>query len=182
MILTAQAIERGVEDGRITIDPFDHASLNPNSYNFHLGKQLHVYTDEVLDPFKPRHTRVISIDEEEGYLLQPGELYLGYTQEVIGSDHVVPMIFARSSIARLGLFVQITAPLGDLGYIGQWTLQLTCVKPLRVYAGVPIGQVLFFEAQGEVDLYSGKYQHGRGPQASKLQSGLQGEQANDSDK
>lgn len=70
-------------------------------------------------------------------------------------------------MGRLGLFVEITAPIGDIGFHGQWTLQLTPVRPLRVYAGMEIGQIMFFMATGPVDLYAGKYQGSQGPQPSR---------------
>lgn len=79
----------------------------------------------------------------------------------------MPIIRARSSIARLGLFVHVTADLIDLGSFGQLTLQLHAVQPVRIYPGMLIGQVTFWEATGERVLYDGKYQHSRGPQPSK---------------
>lgn len=167
MILTADQIQREREAGLITIEPFDVQQLNPNSYNFRLGSTLLTYLNPTLDVRQEQPTRQ-HIIPEEGFLLQPDELYLGHTIEQIGSTRYVPMIFGRSSVARLGLFVQITAPLGDLGYLGQWTLQLSCIRPLRVYAEMNIGQVLFIESTGERTMYAGKYQSSRGPQPSQL--------------
>lgn len=103
----------------------------------------------------------------DGFELQPHRIYLAATQERIGSDFVVPVIRARSSIARLGLFVHVTADLIDLGSFGQLTLQLHAVQPVRIYPGMLIGQVTFWETTGERVLYDGKYQGSRGPQPSK---------------
>jgi dCTP deaminase len=100
-------------------------------------------------------------------VLQPGELYLGHTVEEVGSDLYVPLLFGRSSVGRLGLFVEITAPIGDLGFHGQWTLMLTPTRPLRVYPGMKIGQVMFFVSAGAMDLYRGKYRGSAGPQPSR---------------
>jgi dCTP deaminase len=75
----------------------------------------------------------------------------------MGSTRYVPIIKGRSSIARLGLFITITADLIDIGSINQWTLQLHCVVPVRVYPGMPIGQVTFWKAHGKIELYNGKY-------------------------
>lgn len=167
MILTATEIDKERSAGRLSIEPYDAAQLNPNSYNFRLGQTLLTYTQEVLD-VKEEQPTVAHLIPKEGFILQPGELYLGHTEERFGSTHHVPMIFGRSSVARLGLFVQITAPLGDLGFLGQWTLQLTCVRPLKVYAGMTIGQALFIKASGELAQYQGKYQGSVGASASQI--------------
>jgi dCTP deaminase len=69
-------------------------------------------------------------------------------------------------VGRLGLFIDITADLIDLGSINQWTLQLHCVQPVRVYPGMLIGQVTFWKTLGRRTLYNGKYQHLESPVAS----------------
>ncbi|MFD7732316.1 dCTP deaminase [Kitasatospora phosalacinea] len=166
MILTGPEITAGAGDGRIAISPFRPEQVNPNSYNVTLGSSLLTYTDEVIDAHRPNPTRTHYIGAE-GFVLDPGELYLGHTVESLGSDTYVPLLFGRSSVGRLGLFVEITAPIGDIGFHGQWTLMLSAVRPLRVYAGMKIGQVMFFASQGDIDLYRGKYQRSVGPQVSR---------------
>ncbi|MEU0242858.1 dCTP deaminase [Streptomyces sp. NPDC012474] len=166
MILTGPEITAAAHDGRLRITPFSAEQVNPNSYNVRLGSTLIVYTSEVLDAHRPNPTRDITI-APEGEVLQPGELYLGHTLEEVGSDTFVPLLFGRSSIGRLGLFVEITAPIGDIGFHGQWTLMLTPTRPLRVYAGMRIGQIMFFVSTGDIDPYRGKYQAAAGPQPSR---------------
>ncbi|MFF0001164.1 dCTP deaminase [Streptomyces avermitilis] len=166
MILTGPEIQAAASDGRISISPFNADQVNPNSYNVCLGHKLLTYTDEVIDPYRPNPTREIIIGEE-GHVLQPDQLYLGHTMERVGSDTYVPLLFGRSSVGRLGLFVEITAPIGDIGFHGQWTLMLAPVRPLRVYPGMKIGQIMFFVSLGEIDLYRGKYQSSAGPQESR---------------
>jgi dCTP deaminase len=79
------------------------------------------------------------------------------------------MLEGRSSIGRLGLFVHITAGFGDVGFNGFWTLEIFCVQPIRVYAGVEICQIFYHSLEGEHARYSsGKYQNNRGIQASML--------------
>jgi dCTP deaminase len=165
VILTGPEITAAVADGRLRIDPFVHGQVNPNSYNVRLGETLMIYTDPVIDAHRRNPTRSLRI-HDSGYELQPDELYLGHTQEKVGSDIFVPLLFGRSSVGRLGLFVEITAPIGDIGFYGQWTLMLSCIRPLRVYPGMRIGQIMFFLSVGPIDLYQGKYQAARGPQAS----------------
>ena len=115
MILSGNKIRNEVENGRIVIEPFDSNMLNPNSYNYELGDYLKVYESDILDSKIKNKTRIIKIPDE-GIVLMPNKLYLGYTKEVIGSDYFVPIITGRSSTGRLGLFVQITADLVDIGF------------------------------------------------------------------
>lgn len=154
MILTGSEIELEVKKGNITLKPFRKRLLNPNSYNYRLGDQLLVVQDRVIDVRKPSKTRSITIPRE-GYVLKPGVLYLGYTLEAIGSSAFVPSLIGRSSLGRLGLFLQITADLGHLGTNHKWTLELTVVQPLRIYPGMRIGQVSFWKPLG-LDLLGGK--------------------------
>jgi len=167
MILTGPEIERQVKEGRIYISPFDPRQINPNSYNFRLGKWLKWYDEEVLDVRKQNSTRCIEM-ESAGYLLRSDRIYLGHTVEVMGSDFFVPIIRARSSVARLGLFVHVTADLIDIGSRNQWTLQLHAVQPIRIYPDMLIGQVTFWCVKGDIVLYDGKYQGSIGPQESKI--------------
>ena len=167
MILTGPQIVSSVEDGSIAISPFELGLVNPNSYNIRLGATLVTYADGVIDALRPNPVEQTEIGPE-GFVLQPGELYLGHSVESVGSDRFVPLLFGRSSVGRLGLFVEITAPIGDIGFHGRWTLMLSAIRPLRVYANMQIGQILFFESSGEIVLYEGKYQGAVGPRESEF--------------
>jgi dCTP deaminase len=167
MILTGPEIWQQVKDGRIQIDPFRPEQLNPNSYNFRIGRTLKWYREAVLDPARRNEAACVELDDD-GIVLQPDRIYLGHTEEVMGSDHFVPIIRARSSVARLGLFVHVTADLIDIGSHNQWTLQLHAVQPVRIVPGLEIGQVTFWTVEGEIVLYNGKYQGSRGPQESLI--------------
>lgn len=167
MILSGNEITKQVKKGRITISPFDEKCVNPNSYNVELGDYLKVYEDEVLDSKKPLKTKTIEIPDD-GLVLMPNKIYLGFTKEVIGSDYFVPTLTGRSSTGRLGLFVQITADLVDIGFKGNLTFQLHAVQPLKIYKGMKIGQIIFWKVKGKIKLYQGKYQNSVGPQESKV--------------
>ena len=105
----------------------------------------------------------------EGLVLRPGRLYLGSTNEFTAADDCVPMLEGRSSIGRLGLYVHVTAGFGDVGFHGCWTLEISCVQPIRIYAGVEICQIYFHTILGDYTPYaSGKYQNNRGVQPSML--------------
>jgi dCTP deaminase len=162
MILTGDEIGQQVAKGRIIIDPFVASALNPNSYNFRLGRTIKLYDQLVLDAKQPNRVRTLTIPAG-GLVLQPDRLYLGHIEERIGSDHYVPIMRGRSSIGRLGIFINITADLIDQGAIGRWTLQLHAVQPVRIYAGMSIGQMTFWVPEGAPQLYQGKYQGADGP-------------------
>ena len=84
------------------------------------------------------------------------------------------MVEGRSSIGRLGLFIHITAGFGDVGFSGFWTLEMFCVKPIRVYPGVEICQVFYHTIEGDFDTYSSnKYQNNQGIQPSMLYKDFQ---------
>lgn len=169
MILTGREIAREVGNRRVMIDPFDAARVNPNSYNLRLGDSLRMKSDftQTLDMRWPAEYQTFYIPER-GVRLSPGRLYLAHTREVVGSEHFVPEITGRSSVGRLGLFVHVTAGFGDVGFYGQWTLELTCVEPLVIYPGTEICQVIFHEVKGIRTLYKGKYQGQMGACASRL--------------
>lgn len=168
MILSGTEIENQVKKKNIFIYPFLKSNLNPNSYNYRLGKKLLKITDKVIDPKKRSRTKEIVMDEK-GYLLEPGKLYLGHTMESIGSREFVVNLIGRSSIGRLGLFLQITADLGNLGKPHCWTLELTVVQPLWVYPGMKIGQVCFWKPLGrKKHLYLKKYSKYSDPHSSEF--------------
>jgi len=165
MILSGEAIKSAVSRGDIVIDPFDQAQIGPNSYDFKLGNRCKIYKNEILDSSKRNEIIELEIPQD-GLVFSPGRVYLVNTLETMGSTKYVPIIRGRSSTGRLGLFIDITADLIDLGSINQWTLQLAPVLPLRVFPQMLIGQVTFWSIQGSPVLYSGKY----GKRASPTES------------
>jgi dCTP deaminase len=157
MILTGHEIINRVAIGDIVIEPFVRDNINPNSYNFRLHHELLVYNQDILDPSEPTITSTIQIPAE-GLVLEPQRLYLASTVEKMGSTNFVPTYAARSSVARLGMFINLSAPLGDIGFIGRWTIQLFCLHRVRVFPGMNIGQMMFWHVRGDIRLYEGKYQ------------------------
>ncbi len=152
----------------IIIDPFDNKLLNPNSYNLRLYNELLVYEGTLLDMKRPNPTRKIIIPED-GFILRPGELYLGRTIEYTSTDKYVPMLEGRSSVGRLGLFIHITAGFGDVGFSGYWTLEMFCIQPIKIYPGVEICQIYYHTLEGDYQKYqSDKYQNNTGIQPSLL--------------
>lgn len=167
MILSGKKIIDEVNKNRINILPFDEININPNSYNYTIGDYLKVYKNNTLDTKEKEETQIIYIPEE-GLVLEPQKIYLGFTKEVIGSDYYVPIITGRSSTGRLGLFVQITSDLVDIGFHGHLTLQLHATQPVRIYKNMKIGQITFWKIFGKYNLYKGKYQNSDGPKESEI--------------
>ena len=152
----------------IFISPFDEGHLTSNSYDLTLSEHLKVYRENMLDMAKAYNPCDIIIPSD-GFILKPNQLYLGSTVEQTCSTKYIPIIEGRSSIARLGLFVHISAGLGEAGFDGHWTLELTCVKPLKIYPKVRICQIYFNEISGEIDYcQSKKYQHSTEAMPSRM--------------
>lgn len=167
MILTGNEIKAQL-DKNIVIDPFDESLLNPNSYNLRLHNELLVYEEIVLDMRRPNRLRRYTIPDE-GFVLNPNQLYLARTMERTETHNLVPQIEGRSSIARLGLFVHATAGLGDIGFCGFWTLELFAVQPVKIYPGIPVCQIFYHKIEGSVSEYrSDKYQNNNDIQPSLL--------------
>ena len=166
MILSGIEIQKRIGDD-ILIEPFDEAQINPNSYNLSLHNELMVYEEVVLDMAKANRVRRVTIPAE-GLVLSPNQLYLGRTAERTTTHNLVPQIEGRSSVGRLGLFVHVTAGFGDVGFSGYWTLEMFAVQPVRIYASVPICQIIYHEVAGEIAEYDSKYQHNRDIQPSLL--------------
>ncbi len=155
MILSDKKILEEIKNGNILIEPFDEKCLGTNSYDVHLGRFLGVYKDRVLDAKKHNEIDVFNIPIE-GFELQPGVLYLGVTEEYTESHNHVPFLEGKSSIGRLGIDIHATAGKGDVGFCNTWTLEISCVQPVRVYAGMPIGQLIYFNIDGDINNYYNK--------------------------
>jgi dCTP deaminase len=150
MILTDVQILKAIQRGDIVITPFDRAKLGTNSYDVHLSPHFAVYVDHELDAKKHNKIRHFEIGPE-GFVIQPGELYLGVTMEYTETHCAVPFLEGKSSVGRLGIDIHATAGKGDVGYCNTWTLEISCVKPVRIYGGMPVGQLIYFSVEGDID-------------------------------
>ncbi|MCG8528354.1 MAG: dCTP deaminase [Opitutales bacterium] len=156
MILTDTKIKEAIGEGSIVIDPFDDSKLGANSYDVHLGGDLAIYRDEILDAKKHNQIDRFKIDPE-GFVLFPGRTYLGVTKEYTETHKHVPFLEGKSSVGRLGIDIHATAGKGDVGFCNYWTLEISVHQPVRVYEGMPIAQIIYFEVSGDVaTLYSEK--------------------------
>jgi dCTP deaminase len=167
MILTGKEIHKQYNDGLINIQPFNPEHVSTNSYDLRLGHTFLSYTTDLIDPAKKVPHEIFNVGPE-GIVMKPGQFLLGHSMESLGSDKYVPIIHAKSGTARLGLFVHVTADLIDIGSHGQVTFQLLATLPVKLYPGMRIGQVSFWQPKGEISLYQGKYQSSIGPRASEV--------------
>jgi dCTP deaminase len=172
MILSDSSILKAIDAGDIVIDPFDRMALGGNSYDVHLGPTLVTYArrfnlthrnhygDREALPLDAMHMDRATDEhaiEAGGFVLEPSRLYLASTVEYTETHKHVPYLDGKSSIGRLGISIHETAGRGDVGFCGHWTLEIVVVQPIRVYAGMPIGQLTFHEVTGEIlQPYKGK--------------------------
>jgi dCTP deaminase len=151
MILSDKRILEEIEKKTIIIKPYSREKLGSNSYDVHLGSSLAIYKDKILDAKKHNEIDHFEIPEE-GFILQPSLLYLGVTLEYTETHAHVPFLEGKSSTGRLGIDIHATAGKGDIGFCGHWTLEISCKIPVRIYAGMPIGQLIYFPLEGQVEI------------------------------
>jgi len=163
---------------KIAITPFDPAMIGSNSYDVHLHdtESIQVYdllgyvhhgrwmTHGILDPRNPPKKKPLDkhndgISEQNAWLLWPGRVYLASTRQHTVTEGLVPKLDGRSSIARYGLFVHVTAGFGDDGFNGYWTLELVATEPVIVWPGMKIAQISYTTLTGERQKYAGRYQN-----------------------
>lgn len=155
MILSDTRIREEIDKGNILIEPFRDDCLGTNSYDVHLGKYLAVYKNRVLDAKEHNEIEEFVIGED-GFELYPNTLYLGVTEEYTETHAHVPFLEGKSSVGRLGIDIHATAGKGDVGFCNTWTLEISCSQPVRIYAGMPIGQLIYFAVDGKIENYYNK--------------------------
>ncbi len=149
MILSDKKILEEINNGNILIEPFNINNLGTNSYDVHLGKWLGIYEDEILDAKAHNKIKLLEIPEN-GFILFPSKLYLGVTEEYTETRNYVPFLEGKSSVGRLGIDIHSTAGKGDAGFCNTWTLEISVKQPVKIYAGMPIGQIIYFNVDGEI--------------------------------
>ena len=180
MILSDRTIREEIEAGRIVIDPFDPACVQPSSVDLHVDAEFRVFANNRY-PYidvkqeQPDLTELIETKPDEPFILHPGEFVLGSTLERVAlPTDLVARLEGKSSLGRLGLLIHSTAGYVDPGWKGNLTLELSNVAnlPITLYPGMKIGQISFFRLTTAAEIpYGGtgsKYQGQRGPTASRF--------------
>lgn len=181
MVLSDVSIRKALAEGRIAIEPFDEADLQPSSVDLHIDRFFRVFRNHTAPYIDPKVnqedlTELIEIPEGEHFILHPGEFALGSTFEAVRlGDDIVARLEGKSSLGRLGLLIHSTAGFVDAGWDGHLTLELSNVAnlPIRLYPGMKIGQISFLEMTTPAEHPYGsqakgsKYQGQRGPTPSR---------------
>ena len=188
MIFSDKTIKESVASGRITIDPYDEAMVQPSSVDLRCDPNFRVFENHrypLIDPKAPQAdlTSNVTVTEDEPFILHPGEFVLGSTLEVVGlADDIVARLEGKSSLGRLGLLIHSTAGFIDPGFTGQVTLELSNVAnlPIAIYPTMKIGQISFYQMTTPAEFPYGspelgsKYQGQSGPTPSQMHSDFDG--------
>ena len=181
MILSDRTIREQVADGRIVIEPFDPACVQPSSVDLHLDRWFRVFRNHTMAFIDVKQnledlTELVSVDDDDAFILHPGEFVLGSTSERVRLPaDLVGRLEGKSSLGRLGLLIHSTAGFVDAGWDGQLTLELSNVAslPITLYPGIKIGPISFMQMTTAADAPYGsgelgsKYQGQRGPRPSR---------------
>ncbi len=181
MLLSDRDIRAEIDGGRVRLEPYDEAMVQPSSIDVRLDKFFLLFDNHkypFIDPAEdqPDLTRMIEVVRDEPFILHPGEFVLGSSFEVVTlPDDLAARLEGKSSLGRLGLLTHSTAGFVDPGFSGHVTLELSNVAtlPIKLWPGMKVGQLCFFRLSSPAEnpygsaKYGSRYQGQRGPTASR---------------
>ena len=181
MLLSDRDLRAQLEARRIVLEPFDPGLIQPASIDMRLDRYFRLFDNHKyphIDPAEeqPDLTRLVEVDADEAFILHPGEFVLASTLEAVSlPDDLAARVEGKSSLGRLGLLTHATAGFVDPGFSGHVTLELSNVAtlPIKLWPGMKIGQLCFFELSSPAEHPYGSsvrgshYQGQRGPTASR---------------
>ncbi len=181
MLLSDRDIRVEIDKGRVVLEPFDPAFVQPASVDVRMDRYFRVFENHRyphIDPAEeqPDLTRLVECEKGEPFILHPGEFVLASTYETITlPDDIAARLEGKSSLGRLGLLTHSTAGWIDPGFSGHVTLELSNVAtlPIKLWSGMKIGQMCFFRLSSPAehpygsDQAGSRYQGQRGPTPSK---------------
>ncbi|TWP37973.1 dCTP deaminase [Leekyejoonella antrihumi] len=181
MLLSDRDIRAQIDAGRVSLDPYDPAMIQPSSIDFRMDRYFRLFDNHkypFIDPAEEQDelTRLVEVADDEPFVLHPGEFVLGSTYEAVTlPDDVAARVEGKSSLGRLGLLTHATAGFVDPGFSGHVTLELSNVAtlPIKLWPGMKIGQLCFFQLSSPAEnpygsaRYGSHYQGQRGPTASR---------------
>ncbi len=181
MLLSDRDIRSEIQSGRVAVEPFDEAMIQPSSVDVRLDKFFRVFENHkysVIDPSieQAELTREVIAEGDEAFILHPGEFVLASTYEIITlPDDIAGRLEGKSSLGRLGLLTHSTAGFIDPGFSGHITLELSNVAnlPVKLYPGMKIGQLCLIKLSSPAEhpygsaIYASRYQGQRGPTPSR---------------
>lgn len=181
VLLSDRDILAQVDAGRIKVDPWDQGFVQPSSLDVRLDKFFRMFDNHrypVIDPAAEQQdlTRLVDVGSDEPFVLHPGEFVLGATYEQVTlPEDIAARLEGKSSLGRLGLLTHSTAGFIDPGFTGHITLELsnTATMPIKLYPGMKVGQLCFFQLSSPAiapygsGAHGSRYQGQRGPTASR---------------
>jgi len=181
VLLSDRDLKKALDQGRLGLDPFDEAMIQPSSIDVRLDRFFRVFANHRythIDPAEQQDdlTEMVEPKGDEPFILHPGEFVLGSTLEVISlGDDLASRLEGKSSLGRLGLLTHSTAGFIDPGFSGHVTLELSNVAnlPIKLYPGMKIGQICVLQLSSPSEhpygssVYGSRYQDQRGPTPSR---------------
>ena len=181
MLLSDRDIRAEVESGRLAVQPWDDALVQPSSVDVRLDRFFRVFNNSRythIDPAAQQDdlTTLVEPEGDDPFVLHPGEFVLGSTLEIVTlPDDLAGRLEGKSSLGRLGLLTHSTAGFIDPGFTGHITLELSNVAnlPITLWPGMKIGQLCLFRLSSAAEhpygssVYGSRYQGQRGPTPSR---------------
>jgi dCTP deaminase len=181
MVLSDRTIRAEIEAGRVVMEPYDPALIQPSSIDVRVDRRFRVFRNSRYPYIDVRQamedlTELVEVQGDEPFILHPGEFVLGQTLErVTLPDDLVARLEGKSSLGRLGLLIHSTAGFVDSGFSGNLTLELSNVAnlPIKLYPGMKIGQICVLPLTSPAEhpygssIYGSRYQDQRGPTPSR---------------
>jgi dCTP deaminase len=181
VLLSDRDLRKELDAGRLSIEPYDPAMLQPSSIDVRLDRFFRVFDNSRYTHIDPsiQQDELTSLVEQSGddpFVLHPGEFVLGSTFERVSlPDDLAGRLEGKSSLGRLGLLTHSTAGFIDPGFTGHITLELSNVAnlPITLWPGMKIGQLCLFQLTSAAEFPYGsaqvgsRYQGQRGPTPSR---------------
>ena len=181
MLLSDRDIRTEIAAGRLRLDPYEPALLQPSSVDVRLDRWFRVFNNQQythIDPALQQDdlTTLVEPKGDDPFVLHPGEFVLGSTLEIVTlPDDLAGRLEGKSSLGRLGLLTHSTAGFIDPGFNGHITLELSNVAtlPIILHPGMKIGQLCLFRLSSPSEqpygsaVYGSRYQGQRGPTPSR---------------
>lgn len=181
MLLSDRDLVSEIKSGQLGLDPFEPSLVQPSSIDVRLDRLFRVFNNHLythIDPAERQDdlTALVDVPEGEAFILHPGEFVLASTLETVTlGRQLAARLEGKSSLGRLGLLVHSTAGFIDPGFSGHVTLELSNVAslPIRLWPGMKIGHICVLRLSSPAEhpygseVYGSRYQHQRGPTASR---------------
>lgn len=178
MILSDKDIKEALKEGKLKIEPFDESQIMPVGVDLRLGNEFRRFKLDIkshIDPSKDTFedsTELIKINDNDSFILHPGEFVLGITKEYIElPNDIAARIDGRSSLGRLGIIVHSTAGHVDPEFKGRLTLEISNIGklPVSLIPNMKFCSLIFEKISSPVEKgYKGKYLGQLSPTTSKI--------------